>query len=352
MRNILQSDINDILSDDNIAWEELRNSTILVTGATGLIGGLLTRILSEANERYGLNIRLVGHGRNREKGEALEKELRVEFVYGDIGAQDALGLDSAFDVCDYIFHCAAMTSSAEMVARPVDVMMSAAGGTRHMLELAREKQCKGFVYLSSMEVYGRTSAQKVREDALGYLDLSNSRSSYPESKRYCEMLCVAYAAQYGVPAKIARLARTFGAGVPNDPSDMRVANQFARKALAGEDIELHTEGRSVANCCYTADAMTGILAILLKGRPGEAYTIANPAASVTIREMAGIVANDVCGGEIKVLVNIPDDIKKRGYAPDVGHTLVVDKLEELGWKPKVGIAEMYRRMIEDWQSGE
>jgi nucleoside-diphosphate-sugar epimerase len=149
--------------------------------------------------------------------------------------------------------------------------------------------------------------------------------------------------------KIARLARTFGAGTPNDEDDMRVASQFARKALAGEDIELHTPGNSIANCCYTADAVRGLLIVLIKGRSGEAYNIANPAASATIREMAEIVAGEAAEGKIKVAINVPEDIQKRGYAPDVGYRLNADKLKALGWAPKYGIAEAYRRMIADWR---
>jgi nucleoside-diphosphate-sugar epimerase len=147
------------------------------------------------------------------------------------------------------------------------------------------------------------------------------------------------------------LARTFGAGTPNDANDMRVASQFARSALAGEDIELHTQGESIANCCCTVDAVRGLLTVLTRGEAGEAYNIANPAASVTIREMAELVANEVCGGKIKVVVRSPNDLPKCGYAPDVIHKLNADKLMSLGWKPKYALAEMYRRMIADWREG-
>jgi nucleoside-diphosphate-sugar epimerase len=198
-----------------------------------------------------------------------------------------------------------------------------------------------------MEIYGQTEKTEVTESDLGSLDLSNPRSSYPEGKRFCEMMCVAYAAQYGLPAKIARLAQTFGAGVSKD--DARVFAQFARSAIAGKDIELHTEGTSRGNYCYTADAVRGLLNILLKGETGHAYNISNPAASVTIREMADLVADGVCGGRIGVAVRIPGDTGKRGYAPYAGFVLNADKLKSLGWAPKYGLDEMYRRMLADWR---
>jgi nucleoside-diphosphate-sugar epimerase len=345
LKEALRADLHEIISDSNIRWDDLRDGTVLVTGATGLIGGALVRALSAANAQHNLNMRLIAHGRNRDKGNALAQERGAEFVGGDIrGGFTAAGITVGID---YIFHCAAVTNSADMAAKPVDVIATAIVGTKNVLESAREKSVKSMVYLSSMEVYGRTKLAEVREADLGYLDLSNPRSSYPESKRLCESLCVAYAAQYGVPVKIARLAQTFGAGTPKD--DTRVFAQFARSAVAGRDIELHTEGKSHGNYCCVSDAVRGILTILLKGTNGEAYNIANPAASMTIREMAELVANEVAGGKIKVVVNVPEDIQKRGYAPDVGYILNTDKLNALGWQPKYGLADMYRRMFADWQ---
>jgi nucleoside-diphosphate-sugar epimerase len=336
--------LRSVLSDDNIPWDKLKECTILVTGTTGLIGGIVARVLAAANESRGLGMRLIAHGRNKDKGETLARELSAEFISGDI--RHMATVSDIYDKLDYMIHCAAITKSADMVAKPVDVIATTVDGTKNMLELAKEKHCRGFVFLSSMEIYGQTGPRELSESDLGSLDLSNPRSSYPESKRLCELMCVAYAAEHGLPTKIARLARTFGAGTPNDESDMRVANQFARKALASEDIELHTPGNSIANCCYMSDTIRGLLVILLKGENGQAYNIANPEASMTIREMAEMVAGNY---EINVTVKIPDDLKKLGYAPDIGYTLNADKLTALGWKPRYGLEEMYKRMIEDWQ---
>ena len=348
MGDILNADIYEVLSDNNINWDSFKGCTVLVTGATGLIGSVLVNILSVANEMYCLNLRLIGHGRNKNKSNILAKKLNMEFINGDI--RIPCTLIDVIDKVDYIFHCASITKSADMLEFPIDVILTAADGTRNILDLAQAKGCKSFVFLSSMEVYGQTKPGEVRENDLGYLDISNPRSSYPESKRFCEMLCIAYFTQYGLPVKIARLSRTFGAGSFYDESDLRVANQFARKAFKNEDIELHTQGNSIANNCYTADALRGLLTILLKGKNGEAYNIANPSVSVTIREMAEIVAKEVCDGKINVVVNVPEDIEKQGYAPDVGYILNVDKLMSLGWAPRFELASMYRRMLTDWKN--
>ncbi len=117
-----------------------------------------------------------------------------------------------------------------------------------------------------------------------------------------------YAAEHGLRTTNARLALTFGAGVPNDPANTRVPLQFARAALLGRDIELHTDGAGVTNVCYLGDAVRALLLLATDGAAGEAYNIANPQASMTIRQMAEVVARDVAGGTIKVVVCKPEDI--------------------------------------------
>ena len=338
------SDIDSILSDMNIPWDELQGRAMLITGATGIVGNALVGAMSAANSEKRLNMRILTHNRDISKGKSLSEKYGVESVIGDI--REAASIAAIIDPLDYIFHCAAVTDSAAMVSKPVDVITTAVDGTKNMLELAKKHKCKSFVYISSMEIYGQLKSRNVSESDLGYLNLASPRSCYPESKRLCEALCAAYFAQFGVNAKTARLAQTFGCGTPR--SDKRVFAQFARSAIEGKNIELHTEGKSRGNYCYISDTVRGLLTILLKGENGEAYNIANPAASMTIREMAELVANEVCNGEIKVVVSVPENIEKRGYAPEVDYILNVDKLKALGWAPKYGLDEMYRRLIFDW----
>ena len=151
-------------------------------------------------------------------------------------------------------------------------------------------------------------------------------------------------AEYNVPVKIARLAQTFGAGIL--PGENRVFAQFARSAMNGEDIVLHTKGLSEGNYCYTRDAIKGILLLLVRGNKGEAYTVANSKSNMRIRDMAEMVAKEIAGGKIKVIFDIPKDNLTYGYAPDVKMKLNSDKLQALGWKAEVDMFEAYTRMIE------
>ncbi len=341
-------DVETALTDPAIPWDRFGGATILVTGATGVIGRAVARVLCAADAAKGLGLTVVARGRDPQKGRQLEAELGVRFL-----AADLLDLSPAargFDRVDFVVHGAGVTSSARMVDRPDEVLATAVDGTRNVLDLAARLGARGVVYVSSMEVYGQGLTGIVTESEQGTLNPDDPRSSYPEGKRRGETLAAAYAAEHGLHTTSARLGLTFGAGVPNDPANTRVPMQFARAVLAGRDIELHTDGAGVTNVCYLADAVRALLLLAAEGAAGEAYNVANPQASMTIRQMAEVVAREVAGETIKVVVRPPEDVERRGYAPPSAFRLSAEKLRALGWEPRYGMAEMYERMIADWRS--
>ena len=331
---VLTEDLERIVSDENIAWEKFRGAKVLVTGATGFIGSLCIETLLAT----GIPMQVYAMVRDRAKAELLFGD-RVAYLVGDV--REPLPADAAFD---YIVHCASNTNSKMMVEKPVDTLEISAAGTMHILECAKNSAAKSVVYVSSMEVYGVTeeSRNPVTEDVLGYIDVLSPRSSYSEGKRISECLCAAFYHQYQVPVKIVRLALTMGPGIPL--TDNRVSMQFARSAIEGKDIVLHTEGRTVSNFCYATDCLRGIFTVLLSGADGEAYNICNDRETRSIREIAELVANRIAGGAIRVVYDVPTE-NVFGYAPAVVLRLCSDKLRNLGWKPDVGMEEAYHRLI-------
>ncbi len=339
-KNVLAEDFEAVAQSD-LPWEAFKGRSFVVTGATGLVGSLLVRALLYCDRVHGLGTKVYALVRSVEKAKQIFGETNApEYLVADL-AKDEIAGDFA---CDYVIHAAAVTTSKLMVSDPVGTIRTAIDGTEKLLKLAVEKKAQAFVYISSMEVYGQPKTDgKTAEKDLGYIDISTVRSCYPEGKRMCECLCNAYAAQYGLNVKSARLAQTFGAGIL--PTENRVFAQFARSAVNGENIVLHTTGESEGNYVYTADAIRAIMLLLVKGESGEAYNIANEQSHTTIRNMAELVAEQIAGGAIRVVLDIPQDASSLGYAPPVKMWLDASKMRALGWEPTVGLADAYRRMI-------
>jgi UDP-glucuronate decarboxylase len=337
-RTVLSEDLKNVASCQ-LPYQKMKGKTVLVTGATGLIGVSLVRSLLTIGK-----IKVLAFVRNEEKAKNIFKQTssdNLKIVVGNVTQE----IDISEQV-DYIFHCASITTSKTMIEKPVETILTSVEGTKNVLNLAKEKNCQSVVYVSSMEMYGAFDDldHEVRETDLGYVDPLKIRSNYPESKRLCENMCEAYFSEYDVPVKIARLAQTFGAGIL--PGENRVFAQFARSAINGQDIVLHSKGQSEGNYCYTSDCVTGLFTILLKGKNGEAYNVANPESHMRIVDMANMVADKIANNEIKVVFDIPDD-NRYGYAADTKMKINSDKLQALGWQPEVGLEEAYRRMIKD-----
>lgn len=338
--SVLEEDLK-YIANYSLPYEEMKETTVLVTGATGLIGVSIVRALVAIGD-----IKVIAHVRNREKAEEIYGALlqkNVELYVDDITKEINVSED-----IDYIFHCASITTSKTMIEKPVETICTSVEGTKNILELAKNKKSKSVIYVSSMEMYGAFNNlnHDVTEKDLGYVDNLKIRSNYPESKRLCENMCIAYMSEYNIPVKIARLAQTFGAGIL--PGENRVFAQFAKSAIKGEDIVLHTKGMSEGNYCYTRDCITGLLTILLKGKNGEAYNVSNPESHITIADMAYMVADKIAEGRIKVVFDIPSE-NKFGYAADTKMELNSSKLQALGWKPEIGLEEAYKRMILDME---
>ena len=327
MNKYIQEDVKNITEQFDMSVFD--NKTVLVTGATGLIGSLCVRSLLAS--KY--NTKVLALVRNKDKaikmfGENKNLILLVQDIQDEINTTEKT---------DYIIHTASTTVSKDFVERPVETSMIALKGSINVLEYARKIKPSGVIYLSSLEVYGIPTREDVTEKDYGYIDILTPRGSYPESKRMVENLCISYGTEYNIPVKIARLTQTFGAGVSKN--DNRVFAQFAKSVIDKKDIILHTEGYTKRCYCYTTDAVTAIFTILTKGENNTAYNVANKNTYVTIYGMAQSLVNE----HTNVVYDI--DNKDRGYNPEMQISLDTRKLEELGWEAKISLKEMFNRLI-------
>ena len=336
---ILENDINRIVSTFSLL-SELKGSTVLITGSTGLIGSILVKTFI----KYG-NIKVYAACRSEKKFQTVFSEYfcnNLIPLFSDITNINISEID-----LDYIIHTASITDSQTFVKAPVQTLNTAIDGTRNLLEQCINKKLKTFVYLSSLEVYGSFESDEiknVKEKDYGYIEPLSVRSSYSEGKRIVENYCISYMSQFGIPVKIARLCQTFGPGV--EYNDNRVFAQFARSVIEGKDIILKTKGETVRNYCYTSDAVTGLITIMVKGENGQAYNIANMETTISIVDMANLVTTLLPESKSKLLFDIAPDATKLGYNPIMKIQIDSSKLQALGWKTEVPLKEMFIRLIQ------
>lgn len=339
MNQLFEQDIAEFVRSFELS-AHLNHTTFLITGGTGLIGSTLVHCLLALNR----DIRIVALVRSEVKAQNMyeEKErMNIRFVECDLSSFDY----SVVGEVDYIVHCAAPTSSKFFVEQPVETFNTIVNCTQVLLEFAKRYPVKGFVYLSSLEVYGTIldDSNFVTEDVQGYLDPMAIRSSYPMAKRAAENLCALYAAEYNLNIMVARLTQTTGVNVSS--TDNRYVAHFCRLTAKGDNIILYSKGKSAKPICYTTDCVSAILYILLKGEKGNAYNIANENTYISARELAEYL-RDNFNSAIRIEFRLNDNM---GYAPETRLRLSTAKLQRLGWSPQNDLKTILSKLISNYK---
>ena len=342
MNRILEEDIKEIANSKLINWKSLKNKNLLITGANGLIGSLITRTFMYRNDNFEQNTKLFLVVRNSQRTREIFGEPKyIKIIESDIENIDEVKITEKID---YIIHGASPTTSKFFVNNPVETINTAVIGTKNILEIANKNKVDSIVYMSSMEMYGTFYEDtKVNEENLGYINPLDIRSSYSEGKRLCELYSFSYFKEYGVPVKIARIAQTFGPGISK--YETRVYKYFLDCILNNQDIVLKSTGSTIINFSYTIDTVLGILYILLNGKNGEAYNIVSDSTNMTIYDSAKWLIEKF--GNNKIQLKCEANLQqKAGLAPDNRMILDNSKLKSIGWKNGYTLKEGYIRLFE------
>lgn len=337
--------IDDItcVSSVRLPWENINNKSIMLSGATGLIGSFLIDVVMNKNINDNHNCMIYALGRSEEKfknrfSKYIDNPL-LKFRQYDIKQQlhfNELG------TVDYVLHLASNTHPMLYSTDPIGTITTNIIGVQNMLDFAVEHNATRFAFASSNEMYGenRGDVELFDEDYCGYINCNTLRAGYPESKRCGEALCQAYRSQKGLDVVIPRITRTYGPTMLM--SDTKAISQFIKKSIAGEDIVLKSAGTQYYSYTYVADAVSGLLYVLLCGENGEAYNIADESGDIMLKDLADIIAK--ASGK-KVVYEIPDEVEAAGYSKATKARLNGNKLKALGWKPKYDIKTGIERTI-------
>lgn len=338
-----QADLEVVL-ESGLPFERLHDKSVLITGATGLIGSFLVDVLMALNERENLRVHVTAMCRNEERARRRFEAYTKDSLF-TILAKDICEPFSSCDGWDYVVHGASNAHPLAFSREPVETMKANLTGTMNLLEQQRESSRRGrLLFLSTGEIYGEYCGDGqdagFRETDMGYVDCMAPRACYPESKRAAETLCASYGKEYGLDVCVARLCYIYGATVHDENS--RADAQFLRNVLAGQDIVMKSDGLQYRSYCYVADAAAAIFTILLHGKAGEAYNVADRNSDSTIRGYAEALS-DAAG--VKVVFENPSDVEKQGYSKVGRAVLDPSKLEGLGWGAKVGLRDGVGRMV-------
>lgn len=342
---ICKDDFRYILSQP-LPWNKFANKTILVTGANGFIPSYIVDTLLYFNSKSSEKIYIIGLARNKEKAKErfgkYKKRENLKIIIQDIS--DPIQIK---DQVHFVIHAASQASPKYYHTDPVGTLKANVLGTYNLLEFSRNQPIEGFLFISAGEIYGNLQNKAVTtENDYGYVDPTQVRSCYAESKRIGETMCVCWHHQYDVPTKIVRLYHTYGPGIKLD--DGRVFADFVANILQNQDIIVKSDGEAVRSFTYIADVIAGFFTVLLKGEKAQAYNLANEDATVSIKELANILIRLFPEKKLRVVFkqrpknDVYLESKIKVNQPDTR------KISSLGWKPQFSLKEGFLRTVQSF----
>ena len=343
LNSYVKEDLVNILKQ-KLPWSEFFGKTILISGAGGFIPSYIVDLLTFLGEKNKKTIKIICLVRNKKKAlRRITKSRNIKFIVQDVSKKIKVR-----DPIDYIIHAASPASPKLFVTDPVGTLNANSLGTGHMLELARKKKVKSFLYFSSGEVYGRQINDQPldEEKSFGYINPRDLRACYAESKRMGETMCLAWNYQYKVPIKIVRLFHTYGPRM--DLKDGRVFADFVADVVNDRNIQLKSKGEVSRSFCYVADAVSAIFTVLLVGKIGDAYNIGNDEEEIRIKDLASLLATLYPDKKLKVVKTNRNKSEKYVEGKITRNRPSISKLKSLGWRPKYSLKQGFKRSIDSF----
>lgn len=348
MNKIIEDDIINIIENRLIEWSDFKNQTVLITGANGMLPAYMVYTLLYLNRIKNYNIRVLALVRNKCKAENKFADFLSDTNL-QILVQDVCEKIIIPDPIDYIIHAASQASPKYYGIDPIGTINANVQGTSHLLQLARDKKCKSFLYFSSGEIYGNVNTDKgVSENDYGVIDPLKVRSCYGQSKRMGENLCICSNFQYGTNARIVRPFHCYGPGMLLD--DGRVFADFIKNILNNENIILRSDGQAIRSFCYIVDATISFFFVLLHGKIGEAYNVGNPLETMSILDLAKLIISLYPEKQLVVKTEIiENDMRTIKMKSPLSISVPnISRLKESKYIPHYSAREGFKRTIDSF----
>ncbi|APR99743.1 SDR family oxidoreductase [Pajaroellobacter abortibovis] len=246
--------------------------TYLVTGGAGFIGSSIAQALLQAGER----VRIIDDFSTGRWENIDSLPGRVELIEGSI--LDPALVDQAMSGVEVVFHQAAVPSVAFSVNHPVQSLRVGVEGTVVLLESARCKGVRRFIFAGSSSVYGNTPVLPKLE-TMSPLPLS----PYAVSKLTCEHLLMVFSGLYGLETVTLRYFNVFGPRQNPAGEYAAVIARFITAILEGKRPIIYGDGEQTRDFCFIENVVD-----------------ANLLAASTSRKLSGEVVNIACGQRVSL----------------------------------------------------
>lgn len=341
---IINQDVQEILESIKSDVRKLEGKTILISGGAGFLGSYILAAINELNRQV------------------LKKKCEVivvdNYLTGKSSRIEKLNLDKKYftfkkaDISkpfaikrkiDYIIHAAGIASPRYYQKYPLETIDVTISGTRNLLDVAKAKKVKSFLFFSSSEIYGDPDDKHVPtpETYKGNVSCIGPRSCYDESKRLGETLCMVYFDKFKTPIKIVRPFNVYGPGIHKD--DYRVIPSFIYNSLSGKQLNIYEKGEQTRSYCYISDAIVYLFKTLLSNANGEVYNVGNDMDEVSVNTLAKrlnkIFNNKLKIKRIKYPSSYPHDEPKR-RCPDI-----TKAKKTFGYSPLIDLETGLKRTI-------
>lgn len=341
MHEIIEEDLRTLHNNLEEFRDKIEGKTFLITGGSGFLGSWFCDVVDGLGGKI-ICVDNLASGSKRNIEHLIGKK-NFTFVNEDI-----LNYEPKERI-DYVVHMASIATPPLYMKLPIETLDSNIMGTKKFLEISRENSAKGFLFMSTSEVYGNPPNDQfpTKETFYGIVNSFGPRSMYDEGKRAAEAYCYSFYHKFNMPIRITRTFNTYGPRLDVESTSQygRALIKFLHQAINGSPITIYGDGKQSRSFCYITDQIEGLFRLLLTpGVDGEVFNIGNQ-KEFSILELANMIIK-ITGSKSEISMdsppnyNLKDDPRRR--CPDITKA---NKM--LGYSPKVNLEDGLRR-VSDW----